>query len=467
MKYSQKREEPRDDGNIVCMSRKMMQPECALPPGGRMNCRMGRGVYLRANGDINCYCSTGEQVLLAQLPPESQGWDFVSDVYLKGSFQRIREHLKKERLPFPNQCLKCNYLSPAACFDEDLVPSEIEWMHIEPAAICNLSCPYCVHGIPKKNRTYSRSGPNILSETLYNKILEDIKRHGMNIRWMYFSGRGEPGLHSEIWRMVRKAKSLFDTNFLVNTNGNIAYCDDIVTSGLDKIKIALDSLDQEIYARYRIGGSVEKIVNLTKEITACKKRLGSHTPLIIWQKVLQNYNDSKEELIQYQQAALDHGVDRIRFVYTFTRDYGVSRAEDLPRIFPDIDILDCKERDDMSPDILRKRRAEALADDSLAGHIRLASDILHWFQMGMPDRDAYDAFARADLGNPATYSCRRDDTFFAEYMMTLRLILSSIARLYDDRGEEAASAFYHGVVRGTAFAYINSPLRNSLFTPSR
>jgi len=32
-----------------------------------MNCRMSRGIYLRANGEINCYCSTGEQITLAKL----------------------------------------------------------------------------------------------------------------------------------------------------------------------------------------------------------------------------------------------------------------------------------------------------------------------------------------------------------------------------------------------------------------
>ncbi|WP_147819483.1 radical SAM protein [Salidesulfovibrio onnuriiensis] len=219
-----------------------------------MNCRMTRGIYLRANGEINCYCSTGEQVTLDMLPLDRSNWHFVDDHYLKGRFRQIRTAFSKESLPFPDQCAKCNYLASQESFDASLVEREVEWLHIEPAAVCNLRCPFCVHGIPSGERTWARPKPHLLPRILYTKLLDDLKDRNMNVRWMYFSGRGEPGLHPEIWDMVAEAKSKMDTNFLVNTNGNIPYDDMIVDSGLDKIKIALDSLDPDTYSRYRRGG---------------------------------------------------------------------------------------------------------------------------------------------------------------------------------------------------------------------
>ncbi len=52
-----------------------------------MDCRMGRGIYLRANGEINCHCSTEEQVALAELPLEGEDWNFMHDfsrIYFSG-----------------------------------------------------------------------------------------------------------------------------------------------------------------------------------------------------------------------------------------------------------------------------------------------------------------------------------------------------------------------------------------------
>ena len=60
--------------------------------------------------------------------------------------------------------------------------SEIEWAHIEPCAVCNLRCPFCVHGVPLEKRTWSRPKPHILPRALYSKMLDDLSAKGMNIR---------------------------------------------------------------------------------------------------------------------------------------------------------------------------------------------------------------------------------------------------------------------------------------------
>jgi organic radical activating enzyme len=407
-----------------------------------MNCRMARGVYLRANGELNCYCSTGEQVSLGQVPVDGSDFRFVAEQYQAAAFRHIRDSLSAERLPFPSKCLKCNYLTPDDAFPADLVDKEIEWFHIEPAAVCNLRCPYCVHGIKSDVRKYSREKPYYLPQDVYGKILNDIKSAGYAIKWMYFSGRGEPGLHRNCWDMVRQAKVLFDTNFLVNTNGNIQYDDNIVDSGLDKIKIALDSLDQKTYSRYRIGGDVEQVVRLTDKIAERKARTNAAGPSIIWQKVLHYYNDGKDELEQYQRIAEQHGVDRIRFVYTFTKDYGQSGPSDLVRIFPQVDIVDCRERDDIKPPMLAEKLDAAARSGTVPAYMVVAVDILHWLQMGMADRDGYDAFARRELDDPALYEMRRGDESFVDYMGVLATVYEALAAKYSSNGDTDSGDVY-------------------------
>jgi wyosine [tRNA(Phe)-imidazoG37] synthetase (radical SAM superfamily) len=413
-----------------------------------MNCRMTRGVFLRANGEVNCYCSTGEQVSLARLPQETTGWDFVADHYLAPGMARVRRAMAEERLPFPAHCLKCNYLDPAGSPQPELVEREVEWFHLEAAAVCNLRCPFCVHGIPEARRRYRRDKPHLLPPELHAKVMDDLAARGINVRWMYFSGRGEPGLHPGLWSMVAADKRRFDTDYLVNTNGNIPFDPAIVSSGLDKIKIALDAVDPEAYARYRRGGAVERVLGLTEAIAREKARRGAQSPAIIWQKVLFDYNDSDRELAAYQEAASRLGVDQIKLVFTWTEGGSDRRPQELELSFPEVQILDTYQRDNLSPAELERRLEGLRAAPGLAGWLDLVSRVLHWFEMGTENRDQYDLFAGLAPDDPRLFRLRRGHPALGAYAAALAEGLEGLAGAYDLRGLPAEARRYRAWAGG-------------------
>lgn len=403
-----------------------------------MNCRMVRGIYLRANGDINCYCSTGEQILLANIPPYSEGWNFVSDIYNNDKFTHIRESFSKNTLPFPAQCLKCNYLDPYKEYEEDKINSEIEWMHIEPSSACNLRCTFCVHGSATSQTKQHDITRKLISEESYQKILEDIRAAGMNIRWMYFSGRGEPGLHPGLWRMVRLAKKMFDTNFLVNTNGNINFSNDIVDSGLDKIKIALDSLNQDTYRRYRVGGDVNRALDLTRRIAERKKETMSTKPELIWQKVLFDYNDSKEELDHYQQQAKENGVDKLRICYTYTSGYSLSSTQDISNIFPNIEIINNRDRCDIKEEEINRSLTH---ESSISLNISIIQRIYHWLELGIENRFDYNTYALLPISDIRLYSSRAGHEEFLRRITILFDQFKAISTKYSSSDKESSDKF--------------------------
>jgi molybdenum cofactor biosynthesis enzyme MoaA len=407
-----------------------------------MNCRMTRGIYLRANGEINCYCSTGEQISLAQLPLHSLNYNFIDDYYLNPSFQHIRQSFQDDKLPFPAYCLKCNYLEPFGEFESAKVRSEIEWAHLEAAAACNLRCPFCVHGIPFARRKYTRNGPRFLPTDLYGKLMRDTAAAGLNIKWMYFSGRGEPGLHPDLWQMVATAKNIFDTNFLVNTNGNIAFDDRILQCGLDKIKIAIDSIDAETYARYRVNGDLQKVIDLTEKISNARAKKKRAKPEIIWQKVMFNFNDSDEELLAYQQEAMTRGVDTIKFVYTWTKDFSNRRPEDLPRTFPNIEILDTLAKSKFTVAEMDYEMKRLLAQEDVPAIIRFIARILHWFELGTEDRDHYDSFASMEFSDERLYVLRKSDPLAHDYRMALKDSMVKLSEVYLNKGYTTESKKY-------------------------
>ena len=409
-----------------------------------MNCNMTRGIYLRANGELNCYCSTGEQVTLGKLPPKDGDWNFVRDVYRGKRFSRVREAMARDILPFPRFCTKCNYLSPEVPAGPE-GSETIEWVHLEASALCNLRCPFCVHGASPDKGSRLRPKPHFLDPDLYRKMLDDIRDAGMGIRWIYFSGRGEPTLHPQVWNMVAETKERFDTNFLVNTNGNARFDPMIVDSGLDKIKIALDSLEQDVYARYRIGGSVETLLRLTDQIAEYKARTGRNNPTIVWQKVLFSFNSTPEQVAEYQRAAQRHGVDRIRLFFTWTKDFAERSLDEYDLFFPDIEIHNPYQRGLATPEELDAARLRAREEGSPGGMIKVLSNYMHWAEHGTDDRFEYDAYARMGLCRPELYALRGEDEHSRAHFRIFNEALHDLAELYAGRGETIQANLYRGL----------------------
>ncbi|MCP4265283.1 MAG: radical SAM protein [Candidatus Brocadiaceae bacterium] len=297
-----------------------------------MNCVMTKGIYLRANGNLACYCGTGSIVTLASLDLKRNNNDFVSKHYFGPSFQHIRESMANEKIPFPGICEQCDYLDIGAPLELENVNNEIEWFHWEPSYLCNLDCEWCCG----EREKIKKEKVHYLPLSLFAEIVDSISKCGLKMKMGNICGQGEPLLNKNIWKMVAYAKNKIGGNILVSSNGNAEFNEEIVTCGLDKIKLAIDGITQETYARYRKNGSLKRVLDLTKNIAAYRKRIGSHKPSIIWQYLLFDHNDSEEELIKFQQMATDYEVNQIRIVYTRTSHYSKRNPDDFPQIFPDI-----------------------------------------------------------------------------------------------------------------------------------
>ncbi|BCS89184.1 radical SAM protein [Pseudodesulfovibrio sediminis] len=409
-----------------------------------MNCRMTRGIYMRANGELNCFCSTGEQVTLGKLGDADDGSDFIKDIYMGKRFERIRTSMERDILPFPRQCMKCNYLQPKDNYDPAATSKTIEWMHIETSALCNLRCPFCVHGVTGDRKPH-RPKPYFLPRENWVKMLDDIKNAGLAVQWMYFSGRGEPTLHPEVWEMVQDAKTRFDTNFLMNTNGNTPFNPLIVKSGLDKIKIAIDSLDQDTYAKYRIGGKVKTMLDLTRGIAEYKAKLNVQSPTIIWQKVLFDFNSSPEEIYEYQKKAQECGVDRIRLFFTWTKGFSTHTPDDYDLFFPDIEIHNPYQKGLISADQMDLDRQNSVSSKSVPGLIKVLSDFMHWVELGTEDRIDYDRFAVLNLHSKELLSLRQDEVEGPKHLAVYRKSIRDLANLYQDLGQPGQACQYNGI----------------------
>ncbi|MFM2206459.1 MAG: hypothetical protein RL213_434 [Bacteroidota bacterium] len=166
----------------------------------------------------------------------------------------------------------------------------------------------------------------MLDEELFAKVLEDMRHHLIYLT-LYF--QGEPYLHPRFLELVRIAKK---RRIYVATSTNGHYLDDdsaraTVESGLDRLIVSIDGASPETYARYRIGGSLQKAVDGATRVVEWKRRLGKRHPMVEVQVVVMRSNE--HELDELSALARRIGADRI--VFKTAQVYG---AEDPNGLIP-------------------------------------------------------------------------------------------------------------------------------------
>jgi radical SAM protein with 4Fe4S-binding SPASM domain len=167
-------------------------------------------------------------------------------------------------------------------------------MGIELTNHCNLHCPECSSGSGQMKRA-----KGFMDIELFNRLISELKPYLFNLN-LYF--QGEPLMHPAFFSFIRNSGKI---RTVMSTNGHyLTYenCDKIVRSGLSKLIISLDGLDQDTYSAYRCGGKLETVLEGIINITETRK---SHkSPLKIELQVLIN-RLNENQVPQIRQLAAD------------------------------------------------------------------------------------------------------------------------------------------------------------------
>jgi len=184
---------------------------------------------------------------------------------------------------------------------------------IEPTTNCNLGCPECPSGL----KNFTRPTGN-LDYDFYKKTVDEI---GDKLIYLYFYFQGEPYMHPKFLELVKYAsqKKIYT---VTSTNAHFLSerkARETVESGLDRILISIDGTTQETYQQYRVGGSLEKVIEGTKNLVQARKELKSKTPHIVFQFLVVKPNEHQIE--EVKTLAKEIGVDEVKLktaqVYNF------------------------------------------------------------------------------------------------------------------------------------------------------
>ncbi|MGQ0553164.1 MAG: radical SAM/SPASM domain-containing protein [Planctomycetota bacterium] len=171
---------------------------------------------------------------------------------------------------------------------------------LEVTTRCNLHCPLCVtHDVLRDDGRIDLAGVQSL-----------IAGCGSRLKIVNLHLLGEPLLHPDLFHFVR-AFSDAGVRTTFSTNGMLLHrhLDEIFTSGLSHLSVALDGATGEDYARYRIGGDFDTVVTNLRALLAEKRRRGASLPVVQVQMVMFSYNEDREREARVFLASL--GTDAV------------------------------------------------------------------------------------------------------------------------------------------------------------
>ncbi len=186
-------------------------------------------------------------------------------------------------------------------------------MAIEPTTSCNLRCPECPSGLRQFTRPIG-----MLEPVFFKKTIDEVYQQ---LIYLTFYFQGEPYLNPNFLDMVKYAS---DKKIYTSTSTNAHYLNKeqakkTVESKLDRLIISIDGTTQEAYEQYRIGGTLQKVIEGTKNIIEAKKELKSNLPHIVFQFLVVKPNE--HQLEDVKKLAHNLGVDEVVFktaqVYDF------------------------------------------------------------------------------------------------------------------------------------------------------
>lgn len=158
----------------------------------------------------------------------------------------------------------------------------------------------------------------MLEPVFFKETIDSVYKE---LIYLTFYFQGEPYLNPHFLEMVKYAS---DKKIYTSTSTNAHYLSEeqsikTVESKLDRLIISIDGTTQETYEQYRIGGSLAKVIEGTKNIISAKNKLKSKTPHVVFQFLVVKPNE--HQLNDIYQIANELGVDEIVFktaqVYDF------------------------------------------------------------------------------------------------------------------------------------------------------
>lgn len=183
------------------------------------------------------------------------------------------------------------------------------WLVIDPCNYCTLQCPFCPTGQRRECRTKGK-----LNLDNFKNIIDKLGPYAIHLDLVNW---GEPLLNEQISEMISYAKQ-YHCDIKIDTNLN--HLDEksaerLILSGLDKVIVSIDGLNQETYSKHRIGGDFKLAMDNLRLLVKKRRELNRLKPYITWQFLVFRHNE--HEIKEAEKIGKSIGVDHVGITKAF------------------------------------------------------------------------------------------------------------------------------------------------------
>ncbi len=175
---------------------------------------------------------------------------------------------------------------------------------IDPVTACNLRCPFCPTG-----GGYTGLKREVLTPERFERVMGhlqvDLLEEAILYNW------GEPFLNRNIFDYVayfrdHEVTTEISSNFSAEDYDD-AFFERLVASGLSRLQVSVDGATQESYERYRVRGSLPRVIRNLQRLHAVKRAAGADHPRVIYKMLLNRFNE--HEVDAARRIAEDCGAE--------------------------------------------------------------------------------------------------------------------------------------------------------------
>ncbi|MDR1312434.1 MAG: radical SAM protein [Deltaproteobacteria bacterium] len=176
--------------------------------------------------------------------------------------------------------------------------------NMEIISACNIRCPLCSNA-KESGKNYYLHG-KIMPFPVFKEIWDDIRPLAS---LLILVGQGETFMHPDIYKILDYVKP---TPVHIDTNGNAKIdARKVADSSIKTLLFSVDGVDQQTYAKYRVGGDFGKALDAMREVIRAKRE-ARRGPDIVWKYIL--FKHTEPYVQEFRKMAREIGVDKIDLV---------------------------------------------------------------------------------------------------------------------------------------------------------
>lgn len=191
----------------------------------------------------------------------------------------------------------------------------------EPFSQCNYHCPLCPSGLGILKREYAKM--------TFEKFKQYIHPLRITTEYVTLWHFGEPFLNNELDKFIAYCKKYY-IKTQISTNGSLLegeLLERVLIAEVDRLIISLDTYDENIYSRYRVGGYYEKIISNIKNTIELRDKLKSNTKIIVQYMIMKDNEDIEKMKAHGKSLGVDEVLIKTIGVGTSLKD--VKKGEEF------------------------------------------------------------------------------------------------------------------------------------------